>query len=122
MANGLRLSFGRNVLIFWILANTAGMLLLAGAILAAVVTASGVAPVVAGKPYAPIVGYVRRILGESGIVVGDRPDTDGRFARALGYEYGLVLSGVTSANDLPVDPDPDHVAASLDSLVGRLVG
>ena len=88
-----------------------------GSILASIVTASGVTPTVAGKPYAPMVDLVRATVGLSGIGVGDRPDTDGRFARALGFDWGLVLSGVTTAADLPVEPAPDLVAADLRALV-----
>jgi 4-nitrophenyl phosphatase len=88
-----------------------------GAILASIVRATGVEPIVAGKPYAPVVDLVRSRLGPVGIAVGDRPDTDGRFAVALGYRFGLVLSGVTAASDLPVDPVPDVIAADLATLV-----
>jgi ribonucleotide monophosphatase NagD (HAD superfamily) len=49
--------------------------------------------------------------------VGDRPSTDGAFARALGARFALVLSGVTAAGDLPVEPAPDVVAADLATLV-----
>jgi HAD superfamily hydrolase (TIGR01450 family) len=93
----------------------------AGSILAAVATASGVVPEVAGKPYPPMVELVRATAGPDGVAVGDRADTDGRFARALGYSFGLVLSGVTTAADLPVDPAPDHTAADLASLVDHLL-
>jgi HAD superfamily hydrolase (TIGR01450 family) len=89
----------------------------AGSLLAAVVTASGVEPTIAGKPYAPMVDLVRRLAGPTGVAVGDRADTDGRFARALGYRFGLVLSGVTTAADLPVDPAPDAQATDLLALV-----
>lgn len=88
-----------------------------GSILASIVTASGATPVVAGKPYAPMVDLVKAAVGTTGIGVGDRPDTDGRFARALGFDWGLVLSGVTTAADLPVVPEPDIVAADLRALV-----
>ncbi len=88
-----------------------------GAILAAVATAAGVAPLVAGKPYRPMADHVRALVGPSGVAVGDRPDTDGRFARALGFEWVLVLSGVTRAADLPVDPAPDRVELDLASAV-----
>ena len=44
-----------------------------------------------------MVDLVRGQAGSDGVVVGDRPDTDGRFARALGYRFGLVLTGVTTA-------------------------
>ena len=50
-------------------------------------------------------------------MVGDRPDTDGRFAVALGYRFGLVLSGVTGPADLPTDPPADLVADDLAALV-----
>jgi HAD superfamily hydrolase (TIGR01450 family) len=88
-----------------------------GALVAAVATGSGCPPIVAGKPHAPMVDLVRALAGPTGIAVGDRADTDGRFARALGYRFGLVLTGVTGADDLPVDPAPDLVAADLSALV-----
>ena len=94
----------------------------AGSLLAAVVTASGVSPVVAGKPYAPMVALVQAVAGPDGVAVGDRADTDGRFARALGYRFGLVLTGVTTAADLPVDPEPDETAPDLAALVTRVLG
>lgn len=87
-----------------------------GAILAAVERATGIAAVVAGKPYAPIVDLVRARFGADGTMVGDRPDTDGRFARALGWRFALVLSGVTATAE-GADPEPDVVAADLASLV-----
>jgi hypothetical protein len=36
---------------------------------------------------------------------------------ALGYDFGLVLSGVTKAYDLPVRPTPSTVAPDLRQLV-----
>jgi HAD superfamily hydrolase (TIGR01450 family) len=89
-----------------------------GAIVAAVAYASGVRAVVAGKPHAPMADLVREVGGETGTVVGDRPETDGAFARTLGYRFALVLSGVTHETDLPVEPAPDTVAPSLAALVG----
>ena len=89
----------------------------AGAILASITTATGAVATVAGKPWAPMVDHVRRRLGPRGIMVGDRPETDGRFAVALGYRFGLVLSGVTRPADLPVEPAPDVVAGDLLHLV-----
>lgn len=93
-----------------------------GSILASIVTASGATPVVAGKPYGPMVELLRARVGTDGVGVGDRPDTDGRFARALGFRWALVLSGVTSAGDLPVEPAPDLVAADLATLVAQEAG
>ena len=90
-----------------------------GAILAAVVTATGADPRVAGKPNRPMADLVRHRLGDHGTMVGDRPDTDGRFARALGYRFALVHTGITPAG-VPVDPAPDLVAPDLRTLVDRL--
>lgn len=106
-----------------------------GAILAAVAAASGAVPEVAGKPYDAMVELVRRRLGSAPrspgpgvnpldgspdlMVVGDRPSTDGALARRLGGRFGLVLTGVTHAGDLPVDPAPDAVAPDLGVLVER---
>ncbi|MHB8670629.1 MAG: HAD-IIA family hydrolase [Acidimicrobiales bacterium] len=104
-----------------------------GAILAAVATASGVEPVVAGKPHDAMVELVHRSLFSSPaplrppelgelVAVGDRPSTDGVLARRLGARFGLVLSGVTKAADLPVEPSPDMVAADLAELVAQELG
>ena len=92
-----------------------------GAILAGIERASGVRAVVAGKPNAPMADTVRARLGDGeGIVVGDRPDTDGRFARVLGYRFALVLTGVIPAEDVSsVDPPPDEVSPDLATLVDR---
>lgn len=92
----------------------------AGAIVAGVAVAAGVQPVVAGKPNQPMADLVRERLGETGWMVGDRPDTDGAFAGTLGYRWALVLTGVTHASDLPVQPTPDVVAPSLASFVAEL--
>jgi ribonucleotide monophosphatase NagD (HAD superfamily) len=65
---------------------------------------------------------LRRRFGESGTVVGDRPDTDGRLARVLGYRFALVLTGVIGRDDLDtVDPRPDTVAPDLASLVDAYI-
>jgi 4-nitrophenyl phosphatase len=90
-----------------------------GSLLAAVATASGATPVVAGKPHEPMADLVRRRAGAHGVVVGDRPDTDGAFAVALGYRFALVLTGVTRREDLPVQPPPDLVAADAAEAVRR---
>jgi glycerol 3-phosphatase-2 len=91
----------------------------AGALAAAVSTAAGREPEVAGKPAMPMADLVRSRYGNAGIVVGDRPTTDGAFAAALGWPFALVLSGVAgSAGGEPVpDPPPPFVAADLARLV-----
>jgi ribonucleotide monophosphatase NagD (HAD superfamily) len=85
--------------------------------MAAVAYATGVEAVVAGKPHQPMADLVRSVGGTEGTVVGDRPSTDGALARQLGYRFALVLTGVTREGDLPVEPAPDVVAASLAALV-----
>ena len=52
-------------------------------------------------------------------MVGDRPDTDGRLARALGYRWALVLTGVTTSLDPSPDPEPDVSAEPLKETVDR---
>jgi HAD superfamily hydrolase (TIGR01450 family) len=94
-----------------------------GAIAAGIAYASGLQPVVAGKPHPPMAALIharadRHDEGPNqGIVVGDRPETDGAFAATLGYRFGLVLSGVTRSEDLPVEPTPGLVAPDLHHLV-----
>ncbi|MEX2292256.1 MAG: HAD hydrolase-like protein [Acidimicrobiales bacterium] len=91
-----------------------------GALLAAVETATGGKATLAGKPHGPMVALVRDRLGADGLMIGDRPDSDGRFALALGFRFGLVLSGVTSsARD--AEPPPHVVAADLATMVDVLL-
>jgi glycerol 3-phosphatase-2 len=89
----------------------------AGAIVAFLQVAAGAPPVVAGKPGRPAVDLVHQRVGRADVVVGDRPDTDGRFAEALAARFVLVLSGVTTEADLPVTPSPATVAPNLAAAV-----
>jgi 4-nitrophenyl phosphatase len=103
-----------------------GMIPGSGAITAAVATASGRAPEVAGKPERPMVDLIRARLGSSGLVVGDRPSTDGALADALGWRFALVLSGVTQRDAPPggesiPEPPPPFVADDLAALVPQLI-
>lgn len=93
----------------------------AGTMLQAVAYATGVTPVVAGKPHGPAAELAREALGPVSIVVGDRPSTDGAFARRLGARFALVHSGVTPADHGPLEVTPDVEAADLLSLVRRLL-
>lgn len=85
----------------------------AGSILAAVATASGTSPVVAGKPHGPLAELVARRAGHVAAVVGDRPSTDGALARRLGVPFALVMTGVTTHLTDDLDPTPDFVGADL---------
>lgn len=94
----------------------------AGAIVAAISVAAGVAPTVAGKPHAPMARLLVERCGPRGIVVGDRDDTDGALARACAWRFALVLSGVTTAVEAAaLDPRPDLVAADLATAVDQLL-
>lgn len=88
-----------------------------GALVAAVTVASGVVPEVAGKPHGAMARLLEARFGPVDVVVGDRPDTDGGLAVELGADFGLVLSGITTVDDLPVEPTPVWVADDLASLV-----
>jgi glycerol 3-phosphatase-2 len=103
-----------------------GMIPGSGAIAAAVATAAGRVPEVAGKPERPMVDLIRERFGSKGVVVGDRPSTDGAFAAALDWPFALVLSGVTQRDARPggeaiPEPPPPFVAADLAALVPHLV-
>ena len=91
-----------------------------GALVAAVEAGTGVQAEYAGKPHPPLARYIHENYGRSGVVVGDRPETDGIFANTLGFDFALVLSGVVSSDDLPVEPAPDFIAADLATLVQEL--
>ncbi len=95
-----------------------------GAILASIVTASGVAPTVAGKPHEPMAALVRATIGESAakraVMIGDRPETDGLMAATLGCRYAHVESGVTAPGSIVV-PTPDIVAANLAGVAKVLI-
>jgi HAD superfamily hydrolase (TIGR01450 family) len=88
-----------------------------GALVAAVSVAAGVAPEVTGKPHRATASLIEARYGPVDVVVGDKPETDGQLAVTMGAAFGLVLSGVTDASHLPVEPAPTWVAADLASLV-----
>ncbi len=91
----------------------------AGALLAAVSTASQATPEVAGKPHDPIVALLRLRAPGATLVVGDRPSTDGLLARRLGVPFALVRSGVTAHDDVSLVVAPDIDAPDLAAVVDR---
>lgn len=93
----------------------------AGAIVAFLRTASGVEPVVAGKPSEQAAALVAERVGPVEVSVGDRPETDGLFARLTSSLFGLVLTGVTGPDDLPVEPHPDVVGKDLAAIVDEIL-
>jgi HAD superfamily hydrolase (TIGR01450 family) len=99
-----------------------GLLPGGGSLVAAVAYASGRKATVAGKPYEPVVRLLGDRVGDVGLVIGDRPSTDGGLARRLGARFGLVLTGVTPAGHADVDPAPDLEAATFLELAIRVTG
>jgi glycerol 3-phosphatase-2 len=96
----------------------------AGALVSFLEVASGRKAEVAGKPEAAMAALVQSRYGRPDVVVGDRAETDGGFARRLGSDFVLVLTGVTARTDLPVEPAPalvaDDLAAAVEAwLAGR---
>jgi len=96
-----------------------------GAILAGIAVASGVAAIIAGKPHAAMAALVRRETGvddlSAAVMVGDRPETDGLFARTLGCRYAQVWSGVTTQGSL-VSPTPDLAGSNLAVIADLVLG
>ena len=93
-----------------------------GSILAAIEKASGVTPTVTGKPYEPMALLVRDMCGdvlpEEMVMIGDRSDTDGGFARTMGARFAMVLSGVMPTAD---GSEADIVAPDLAGVVEILL-
>jgi HAD superfamily hydrolase (TIGR01457 family) len=113
---------------FWVATNAdstlptaRGLLPGNGALVAAVATATGRQPIVAGKPQLPLhAEAVRRSAATNPLVVGDRLDTDIEGANAADTDSLLVLTGVTRAADLVnVAPQfrPTYIAFDLAGLV-----
>lgn len=92
-----------------------------GSLVAAVATAAGRRPEVAGKPEAPTVALVRNRFGDRGVMVGDRPSTDGALAEALGWPFALVVSSATLSGDEPDDHAAAFVGPSLAALADRII-
>ena len=81
-----------------------------GAMVAALVAATGLQPRVAGKPARPLLDTAVRLVGaKRPLVVGDRLDTDIAGAVAAEEPSLLVLSGVSTATDL-LAADPARAA------------
>jgi glycerol 3-phosphatase-2 len=89
-----------------------------GALVAAVATATGARPAVAGKPSRPLLDQASRAAGaRNPLVVGDRLDTDIAGAVAAEMDSLLVLSGVSRPTDLlGGELRPRYLAADLTAL------
>jgi 4-nitrophenyl phosphatase len=96
-----------------------------GSILAAISTAAGIDPMIAGKPHQAMADVVRVYepsVGPDAVMVGDRPSTDGGFATTLGCRFALVRSGVTPAGVMPADQPGWFEGTTLDIDVPNLAG
>ncbi len=92
----------------------AGLLPGNGSLVAAVATAAGRGPdIVAGKPHPATVALVRERFGARGVMVGDRPSTDGALALALEWPFGLVVSDVTASAEETLDVPAAFAGPSL---------
>jgi 4-nitrophenyl phosphatase len=105
----------------------AGLVPGSGALLAAVATASGVVPEIAGKPREPMAAMLRSAFGfdvgdPSVVMIGDQPDTDGKLAERLGIPFGLVDSGVTPAAAVGFDTPVAVRSPDLVTLVQAALG
>ena len=91
----------------------------AGAIVAALETASGVTAEVVGKPTPQIFREaLRRAGGRRPLVVGDRLDSDIEGARRLGWDSALVLTGVSTEEDMRrTGITPTYVVDRVDQLI-----
>ncbi len=91
-----------------------------GALVQALVTATGQAPVIVGKPEPELhAASVERVGALRPLVVGDRLDTDVLGAVRAGADSLLVLTGVTDRDALlaaPADRRPTYVSSDLRGL------
>ncbi|MBF6175857.1 HAD-IIA family hydrolase [Nocardia blacklockiae] len=91
-----------------------------GSMVAALRAATDREPIVAGKPYAPLLeDALERAGTRAALVVGDRLDTDIDGAHRVGLPSLMVLTGVSTLADLrrqPSDRLPTYISDSLDAL------
>jgi 4-nitrophenyl phosphatase len=94
----------------------------AGAWYSVVVTATGVEPIVAGKPYPFLMDLSLEKLGtkkEETLVVGDRLETDIAGGQAVGCPTAVVLSGVSTLEQAKGwIPAPEFIVENLSQLIG----
>jgi glycerol-1-phosphatase len=92
-----------------------------GSLLEVIATATGVAPLVAGKPEPPLHHEsLLRTGAERPLIVGDRLDTDIEGARRVGTDSLLVLTGVTGPADAILAPPAQRPSYLAEDLAGLL--
>jgi 4-nitrophenyl phosphatase len=93
----------------------------AGAILAAIEAATGVEPIIIGKPQPAMMHMALEKLGTlpgETLVVGDRLETDIAAGQAAGCKTALVLSGVSTREQARQwQPAPDFIFDDLSALL-----
>ena len=93
-----------------------------GAWLSVITSATGVEPIVAGKPFPYMMELTLEKLGtkkEETLVVGDRLETDIAAGQSVGCPTALVLSGVSTKDQADTwRPKMDIIADDLAALVG----
>jgi 4-nitrophenyl phosphatase len=97
----------------------------AGSILATIEAATGVKPLVIGKPNPAMYQLALERMGttpDETLVVGDRLETDIAGAQNLGCPCALVLSGVTDEESAWTwNPSPDIITDNLTNLIKELI-
>jgi 4-nitrophenyl phosphatase len=93
----------------------------AGAWISVITTATGIQPIIAGKPFPFLMELSLEKLGtkkEETLVVGDRLETDIAAGQAVGCPTALVLSGVSTKEQAELwEPKPTIIAERLSKLV-----
>jgi 4-nitrophenyl phosphatase len=89
-----------------------------GSIVAAIATAAGANPIIAGKPHETVVGLLEQQVGSVSLVIGDRLSTDGALARRLNARFALVRTGVTAGGEVE-GAHADLIGADLAEVVDR---
>ena len=92
-----------------------------GSLLQVIATATGVRPLVAGKPEPPLHNEsVLRTGARHPLVVGDRLDTDIEAAHRVGADSMLVLTGVTGPAEAVLAPPSQRPTYLAEDLAGLL--
>lgn len=97
-----------------------------GALLAAVQAATGIAPIVIGKPETPAMHEILELAHatpEDMVVVGDRLDTDILAGKRVGACTVLVFTGIATEADVQSAPSamkPDIIVNTLPELMDKL--
>jgi 4-nitrophenyl phosphatase len=94
----------------------------AGGLIGAIEAATGVHPIISGKPFTPMMTLVQEKLNlapEEILAVGDRLNTDIQAGQNIGCRTALVLSGISTRTEAEAwNPPPDLIAEDFTALIG----